>query len=163
MPNGDSPAPPVMIRRSVLALCLLLATPFLSGCVAVAAAGVVGVGLVQYQRNEVTKDFAAPLQTTWQACLQAVGEQGIEAYEADLRTTEGELEGEEVFVRVEVHPEGFTRVRVRIGTFRTSDHRRRAELLMQGVERALQQTDELRDWTEKVRKLSRPRQPEARN
>lgn len=152
-----------MIRRSVLALCLLLATPFLTGCVAVAAAGVVGVGLVQYQRNEVAKDFPTGLQATWQACLQAASEQGIEADEADLRTTEGELLGEDVFVRVEVHPEGFTRVRIRFGTFLTADHRRRAELLMQAIERALQQTDELRDWTEKVRKLSRPRQPESRS
>jgi hypothetical protein len=126
----------------------------------VAAAGVVGVGLVQYQRNEVTQDYPAELQATWQACLQAVTEQGIEGYEAELRVTEAELEADEVSLRVEVHPEGFTRVRVRFGTFFSADHRRRGELLLQGVERALQQGHELRDWTEKVRKLSRPRQPE---
>jgi hypothetical protein len=152
-----------MPRSTVLAFLLLAAAPTLTSCVAAAAAGVVGVGvgLVQYQRNEATRDFPTTLETTWQACLQACLEQGLEVLDENLGVTEGELEGEGLFVRAEVHAEGFTRVRIRFGTFASSEHRRRADLLMQAVERALEQSDGLRDWTEKVRKLSRPRQPES--
>lgn len=52
--------------------------------------------------------------------------------------TEGEYEaGEDLWVRVEEHPEGFICVAVRVGTFETDDHRRKAGLFLNEVARRL--------------------------
>jgi len=144
------------MRALVPALVLCL-TPLVSGCVAVAAAGVVGVGVVQYQRNEAEQDFPTDLEKTWQASLEALRRLGVSEPAAALAATEGTIEYDDVVVRVERHPEGFTRVRVRVGTFYTGDHERRAELVIQEISSTLDQEDDLRDWTERVKRPPPPR------
>jgi hypothetical protein len=47
--------------------------------------------------------------------------------------TEGTISSKDATVRVERHAEGFTRVRIRIGTFETADHHRRADLVFAGI------------------------------
>lgn len=135
-----------------LALVLVLA-PLASGCAAVAAAGIVGVGALQYERNELEQDFPTGLQQTWEGALDGLRALGIYPTLSELEATEGLIEFRDLRVRVERHPEGFTRVRVRVGTFHTADHRRRAELVLQEIERAMQGVDELRAWGERVREL----------
>lgn len=141
-----------MIRLPPLLVIAALA-PMMTGCVAVAAAGVVGVGYVQYERNEVEADFREDLDHTWCATLDAVRELGVHSPTADLGSTEGTIEFDDVCVRVERHAEGFTRVRVRVGTFHTADHRRRAELLVQQVRDRMHAEDGLREWTDRIREL----------
>lgn len=135
------------MRRT--ALLLLALAPFGSGCVAVAAAGVVGVGVVQYHRNEASQDFSSPLETTWQAALDGLRRLKITPEESVLGVTEGHLTEGGLHVLIERHPEGFTRVRVRVNTFRTADNQRRARLVLQEIESALESKDELRAWIEK--------------
>jgi len=142
--------------RSALTAVLLLA-PLCSACVAAAAAGLVGAGIVQYHRNEVEQDFPKDLYEAWQGCFEGLAHLGIEPTESDLGPSEGRIEFEDLQVLVERHPEGFTRVRVRAGTFRTEDHMRRAKIVLQEIGAALERQDELRAWAEKVQGLPAPR------
>lgn len=130
-------------------LILLLLAPLCAGCVAVAAAGLVGVGVVQYERNEAEQDFALGLEETWKATLEGLRRLEIEPAESHIGATEGRIRHEGMVVLVERHPEGFTRVRVRVNTFHTADNERRALLLLQEIERAVETQDELRAWVEK--------------
>jgi hypothetical protein len=49
-----------------------------------------------------------------------------------------DLEEHSLWVKVERHAEGFTRVRVRIGTFYTKDHERRSKLILSSIRRKLE-------------------------
>jgi len=140
----------------------LLLVPLLSGCAAVAAAGIVGIGALQYERNELERDFPAGLEQTWEGALDGLRALGIYPTLSELEATEGLIECRDLRVRVERHPEGFTRVRVRVGTFHSADHRRRAELVVQEIERAMQGVDELRAWGERVRELRGEPEPEPK-
>jgi hypothetical protein len=132
-----------------LVLVLALA-PLCSGCVALAAAGVVGVGVVQYQRNGAEQDFPTTLEETWKGALEGLRHLGIEPESSVLGPTEGRIERGDLLVLVERHPEGFTRVRVRVGTFHSADHERRARLVLLEIEASIQSEDELRAWIEKA-------------
>ncbi|MSR62315.1 MAG: DUF3568 family protein [Planctomycetes bacterium] len=143
-----------MLRPALLALLLL--APFVSGCLAVAAAGVVGAGVVQYGRNEVTQDFPLDLSAAWQATLEGLKRLEIAPEQSELGPTEGRIAHQDLVILVERHPEGFARVRVRVGTFFSRDHERRARLVLQEIEGAIERRDELRVWSEKVQGLPQP-------
>lgn len=134
--------------RSVLPVLLL--APLASGCVAVAAASVVGIGIVQYHRNELEQDFGTDLQDTFQAVLEGLRRLGIEPGVHELGPSEGRIEHDDMVVVVERHLEGFTRVRVRVGTFHSRDHERRAGIVLQEISASIEGEDELRAWAEKV-------------
>jgi hypothetical protein len=136
---------------------LLVLLPLAQGCVAVAAAAVVGAGVVQYHRNEATQDFAVDLQTGWQATLEGLRRLEIIPRSSELSQTEGVVACEGLSVRVERHPEGFTRVRVRVGTFHSPDHRRRAQVLLLEIAEAIESQDELKAWLERSEPDPRPR------
>jgi len=146
-----------MLRSASLALLLLV--PLGSGCVAVAAAGVVGAGVIQYERNEVAQDFPLDLSTAWQATLEGLKHLEIAPEESALGPTEGRITHADMVILVERHPEGFSRVRVRVGTFYTGDHDRRARLVLQEIQGAIERQDELRAWSEKVQGSPAPAQP----
>lgn len=121
------------------ARCLLLALGALlsTGCVA-AAVGGAAVGAYKYAENEVTRDFSADLESTWQAAIASLQENGYPiSSQATHGATAGVLSVSDARVRVALHAEGFVRVHVRIGTFETDDHRRRAELILTGIGRRL--------------------------
>jgi hypothetical protein len=115
------------------ALCLVCQGCFL---VAAAAVGVAAFGVISYDRNEATTDFHAALPAVWNATLHAMKELG---YAVDLGQQPGASEGTistgDATVKVERHPQDFTRVRVRIGTFDTDDNRRRAQLILEAVQK----------------------------
>ncbi|NOT29509.1 MAG: DUF3568 family protein [Planctomycetes bacterium] len=141
------------------ALCVLALVPLVSGCVAVAAASVLGVGVVQYQRNEAEQDFATNLQETWNATLEGLQRLEVVPEEFVLGPTEGHIRHGDLLVLVERHAEGFTRVRVRIGTFHSRDHVRRARLVLQEVGTSIEGQDELRAWADKIKARPQPLEP----
>ena len=143
-----------MHRPALLAILLLALLG--SGCAAVAAAGVVGAGVIQYGRNEVTQDFPLELSAAWQATLEGLKRLEILPEQSELGPTEGRIAHEDLVIVVERHPEGFARVRVRVGTFFSRDHERRARLVLQEIEGATERQDELRAWSEKVQGLPQP-------
>jgi hypothetical protein len=121
-------------------LVVLLAAPITSGCLAMAGltvgAGV--VGYVLYDKNEARRDFDASFAATWKATLAALRalEYTVPAdpqHEGDS----GALTLEDVRLRVAHHPGGKTRVHVRVGTFDTEEHRRRAGLILERIEKEL--------------------------
>ncbi len=148
-----------MLRFALLAA--LVVVPLSSGCVAVAAAGVVGMGVVQYHRNEIEQDFPNDLYEAWKGAFEGLGRLGIEPAESELGPSEGRIEHEDMVVLVERHPEGFTRIRVRVGAFRTRDHLRRAQIVLQEIGASLERQDELRAWAQKVQGSPPPVVPEV--
>jgi hypothetical protein len=141
--------------RSALPAVLCLA-PLCSGCVAAAAAGLVGAGIVQYHRNEVAQDFPNDLHEAWQGSFEGLARLGIQPTESELGPSEGRIVYEDLIILVERHPEGFTRLRVRAGAFRTDDHMRRARIVLQEIGGALERQDELRAWADKVKGIPAP-------
>jgi len=123
--------------RVLAAAGIALLTTTTTSCVAVAAAAVGGLGYLQYERNEATRDFPATLEATWDAAIVTLEEMGVSNATKTLDKTQGVIDGEDVWVRVEVHPTDFTRVRVRFGTFTTEDHRRRSRLFLDTVQKRL--------------------------
>lgn len=108
----------------------------LSSCVAAAVAVAAGGGIAywQYSENEVCADFQADLKSTWEAARTVLAQQGFGDPTAEaLGVTEGELSSDGWKLHVERRTGDVTRVRVRIGTFDTDDHERRARLLMEGI------------------------------
>jgi len=143
-----------MLRSALPAV--LFFVPLCTGCVAAAAAGLIGAGIVQYHRNEVEQDFPNDLYEAWQGTFEGLAHLGIEPTESELGPSEGRIEYRDMLILVERHPEGFTRVRVRAGGFRTDDHLRRAKIVLQEIGAALERQDELRAWAEKVKGLPAP-------
>jgi len=124
------------IQLIIAALSLVL----LSGCLAVAAAAVGGAGYYQYDKNEVHQDYQSGLDKTWDATIASMRKLGYNV-SADFPhgSTEGviDLDSDKTWVKVEHHAQGFTRVRVRIGTFSTEDHQRRSRLLLEAIGKRL--------------------------
>lgn len=140
--------------RITLPVLLVLSLMPLSGCLAVAA-GAAGIGYVRYKRNEETRDFRAELEEVWAAAEEAMGRLGhADPEQVSRNATAWVMEGEAYRVRVERHVEGTTRLRVRVGTFESAEHRREALLIVEEVAVILTQDLNIGEWSEKVRALS---------
>lgn len=146
------------LGRALGAALLLLPALLAAGCAAVVAASAAGVGYVQYQRNELARDFRQGAEETWKAGLQAMEQIGYGTPASDeLGPTEAEAEftaGEEsIRLRAEARPEGGTRLLVRVGRFESRNHRRKALLILDEASRILDTDEELRAWSERVSEL----------
>ena len=126
--------------RKLTLLAILLIAPLTTGCLAVAGltvgAGV--VGYVYYDKNEARQDFDANFDKTWKATLKAL--KGLEyavPAETPHTTDAGEIRVPDLRVKLATHPGGKTRVSVRVGTFHTEEHRRRAGLILERIQKEL--------------------------
>jgi hypothetical protein len=131
-----------MAKRSTLlasALAAAISCSLLGGCiVAAAAAGAAVYGAISYDENEAWMDFHADLPKVWTAMQDSLQENGY----APDRTrkpavNEGALQAGEATVKMERNPGGFTRVRVRVGTFDSEENRRHAGLILEGMKKRL--------------------------
>jgi len=125
--------------RALLVFLSLAILPLASGCLAAAvAAG--AVGYIQYEKNEAYRDFeGVEIDRAWKATVDALEAEGFEApSEAEHRASEGELELDDVWARVERHPGERIRVRVRVGTFDSEENRRKSGLILERVSKALE-------------------------
>lgn len=127
------------MRRMTL-LAILLVAPLTAGCLAVAGltvgAGV--VGYVYYDKNEARQDFDASFEKTWKASLKALrGLQYEVPQEPAHEHDSGALAVGDVRLRVAAHAGGKTRVSLRVGTFHTEEHRRKAGLILERIEKEL--------------------------
>jgi len=129
-----------MRRLSLIGiLCLVQLT---SGCLAAAgltvgaAAGV--VGYVYYDKNEAQRDFAANFDKTWKATLEAMKALKYTVPKEPQHSADsGDLTIGNIRINLARHPGNMTRVSIRIGTFDTADHRRRAGLIFEKIEEQL--------------------------
>lgn len=104
-----------------------------SGCAA-AVVGGAAYGAYKLVNNDQERDFQADLEPTWRAAIASLQENGHAiSTTAGHGATSGELEIGDVKVWVAAHATGVTRVSIRVGTFDTDEHRRRANLIMAGI------------------------------
>lgn len=124
--------------KSLIVIALLSVT---SSCVGIIAGAAVAVGYIQYTENEAFLDFqGADLDTTWRATLRGLQDMDYTVdgnYPHEATYGEIDLDERDTNVKVEIHPEGFTRVRVRVGTFETKDNIRKAELILSAIEKRM--------------------------
>ena len=117
----------------VAAAAFSLAATLLSGC-AVAVGAAAGAGTAAYLSNQSTRDLKAPLRTVYDAALAALPALGYPApATARLGPTEGRIEAGDAVVALAQHPGGVVRVAVKVGTFASPDHARRAGLLLERI------------------------------
>ncbi len=127
-----------MCKWSLIAI--LCFVPLGSGCLAMA--GVAGaasvVGYVYYDKNELEQDFGASFDKTWKATLEALRSLKYELPKEPAHALDsGTLQFDDLWVRVARHPGNTTRVTVRVGTFHTEEHARRAGLILEKIESEL--------------------------
>jgi hypothetical protein len=126
------------LARRIATITLLGCGVLLLPACAAAVVGGAAYGAFKAVNNEHERDFATDLESTWQAAIGSLQENGHPvAATATHGATSGTLEVGDVEVRVASHAGGKTRVSIRIGTFDTDDHRRRARLIMDGIARRL--------------------------
>jgi hypothetical protein len=115
---------------SVLGLTL----PFvLGGCLFVVA-GAAAYGVVQYDENEASRSYRDEFEDVWHAGLTALERLGYPLPTIVRKTaTEGALTSGDASLTFERIPEGKVRVAVRVGTFDTQEHRRRAALVLEQI------------------------------
>ena len=120
------------MRRAPVLIVLLAALPS-AGCVAVAA-GAAGYGAVKYATNEQARDYPASLASTWAAAVETLRGMGYAVPEGIAPgPTEGRIAIDDIRVDVAKYSDTRSRVEVRVGTFDSEDHRRRATILLDGV------------------------------
>jgi hypothetical protein len=125
-------------RTAVLALVLI---PVLPGCVVAAVAGAT-YGILKYEQNEAVCDLKAPVGRVWRASIDALMGRGYslpDGVERDLDEEQdiAAIDGPGYWLQVEEYPGGRTRLRVRIGTFESDKHKRKASLLIESIESRL--------------------------
>ena len=106
-------------------LCVLLFLSFmLQGCVllAVGAGAAAGAGTVAYITGELQTTYAAPLDQTYHATQDALGDLDYRVLSTQKDGTEGEIEakrvgGDSVKVKLSVSGRGTTLVKIRVGIF----------------------------------------------
>jgi hypothetical protein len=100
----------------------------------VAAGAAAGYGAHKYVSNEASRDYPADLGRTWQATLGAMREAGYPVAEGvPPGPAGGCLEINDAKVTVESVGPATSRVRVRLGTFDTANHRRRADAILDSI------------------------------
>jgi hypothetical protein len=120
--------------RSSSLLLWSVAALSLPGCAAVAVGAAAGYGTAQVVRNADVRDHAGSLPVVWAATLASVREAGYPvALDTPAGPTAASVSVNELTASAWTVAEGTTRVRVRIGTFTTEEHRRTTARIHDGV------------------------------
>lgn len=113
-----------------------------AGCAAVAVGLVAGggtYGAVKYDQNEVSRDYQAPVEDVWGATVAELKASGhVIETTIEVGSQGAEIDVDEVWAKVE-RADARTRVRVRVGTFETMAHKRKALELLDGIGQRLGQ------------------------
>ena len=125
--------------RHLTLVVLFLASPLLAGCEAVAVAVVASVGgFFAYSTNEIAEDYLVDFDAMWAAAERSLD---LLHYSEDRNVTQGANDGtvevDDLWLKIERHPNGIVRVRARVGTFVTRGHKRRARVLLESIEKDL--------------------------
>jgi hypothetical protein len=111
-----------MIKAMMIAL--LFMSFMLQGCVllAVGAGAAAGAGTVAYIKGELQTTYAASLDRTWNATLEALRDLDYKVITSEKGGAEGEIEakqigGDKVKVALSISGPGTTLVKIRVGVF----------------------------------------------
>jgi len=104
---------------------ILLGMSFLlQGCIllAVGAGAAAGVGAVAYLKGELQTTYAASLDRTWEASLDALKDLNYRVISSEKGGAEGNIEaklvgGDEVKISLSIPGPGTTLVKIRVGVF----------------------------------------------
>ncbi|MCP5023940.1 MAG: DUF3568 family protein [bacterium] len=117
----------------IIALTLAAST---SSCI-VAAVGA-AAGYIQYDNNEGWKDYTGSIDQVFSATQKALTELGYSASEAESSDpTKRLLEADGLKLSIAKQTDEVIRVRVRVGTFKTDDHKRQAQLILDGIDKQM--------------------------
>jgi hypothetical protein len=113
------------MKTTKVMLCVLVFLSFiLEGCVllAIGTGAAAGAGAVAYVKGELQTTYAAPLDQTYQATLDALEDLDYRILSTEKDGTEGEIEakrvgGDSVKVKLSVSGRGTTLVKIRVGFF----------------------------------------------
>jgi hypothetical protein len=113
------------MKTTKVMLCVLVFLSFiLEGCVllAIGTGAAAGAGAVAYLKGELQTTYATPLDQTYQATQDALGDLDYRILSTQKDRTEGEIEakrvgGDSVKVKLSVPGEGTTLVKIRVGIF----------------------------------------------
>ncbi len=122
--------------RSIRLALLLALAALLPGCIAFAAAAgaAAAYGYVQYDENDAYRDFRADVDVTFDAAASVLRQNGHRVPEsARFRESEGEIDVDDVTVRVAANSSISSRVTIRVGTFSNEAHRQRAAALLDAI------------------------------
>ena len=108
---------------------LLACTGICGGClVAAGAAG--GLAAVKYLNNQAVREYRTDVRTAYEATLAVLPELGYPSPSKSVfGPSEAEIDAGNAEVAIAEFPNGMVRVAVSVGTFETSEHRRRAALI----------------------------------
>lgn len=109
------------MTKTGIMFILLCSLIMMQGCVAVIGAGA-GAGTVAYVRGELQTSYAASLDRTWDASIEALKDLGITIYNTKKDATEGDIEATKADgtkVKINLKPKGqdITAVKIRVGIF----------------------------------------------
>lgn len=122
--------------RSLRIALILVAAATLPGCLAVAAAAgaAAAYGYVQYSDNEAYRDYRADVDTTFDAATAVLRQNGHYVSEKTrFRDVKGEVQVDDVVLKVIANSSLSSRVTVRVGTFSNAAHRERAGALLNAI------------------------------
>ncbi len=112
------------------ALGLVAGAFALCGCAVVAVGAAGGVATAKVLSNQTDADYQASVRDVYAAALVALPALGYPAATTStLGPTEAEIVAGDARLAMAEHPGGVTRVAVKIGTWDTADHQRRAGLI----------------------------------
>ena len=125
--------------RHLVPVLLLIASPFLAGCEVVVIAAVAGVGgYFAYSENEHSRDYLVEFDDAWEALGTSLDALDYpEERTLTTAATDSTVEVNDLWVKMERHPQGVVRLRVRIGTFVGKGHKRRSTVLFDMIEKEL--------------------------
>ena len=121
------------IAMHALALIGLLGLP---GCLLVAVGIAAGAtyGVVKYSDNEAARDYRQAVEPTWDATLAALRESGYPVQEGVRHAaSRGHVQINDLEAWVEPHTDTWTTVRIRVGTFDSTEHRRQATRVLDAI------------------------------
>lgn len=122
-------------------IAILSCVPLTSSCLAVAGltVGAAGaIGYVYYDKNEAQRDFKENFDKIWKVTLDSLrGLKYALPKDPQHETDSGNLVIDDLVVRVVRLPGNTTRVTVRVGTFDSEEHRRRAGLIFEKIDAQL--------------------------
>lgn len=122
--------------RALRAALVLATALLLPGCIAVAAAAgaAAAYGYVQYSENEAYRDYRANVDRTFDAAASVLRQNG---HHVSTRTrfedVRGEIEVDDLVLRVTANSAVSSRVHVRVGTFSNTAHRERAAAILDAI------------------------------
>jgi hypothetical protein len=121
--------------RALRLALVLSGALLLPGCLALAAAAgaAAAYGYVQYTDNEAYRDYRADVDATFDAATSVLRQQGYHVPASTFRSVGGEVDVDDVKLKVTANSSKSSRVTVRVGTFSTQAHKDRAGRILESI------------------------------